>query len=71
MLTLKLILLVVGILGLAFLAMGFNIFFRKKKFPEFEVGHNKDMRKLGIHCAKYEELKCHKKLKKGQTCGCH
>jgi hypothetical protein len=40
------------LLGIVVLIMGVNIFFRKKKFPETHVGHNKDMRRIGVVCAK-------------------
>ena len=51
--------------GIAFLALGFNIFFRKgKDFPETEVGKNKNMRDLGISCVKCEEIKRYKKTRK-------
>ena len=57
------LLLVLVILSIALLAMGFNVFFRKnKKFPQSSVGHNKDMRKLGIKCAKHEEIKCRRDI---------
>lgn len=66
----ELILLTVGILGVAILFMGFRVFFNKNgKFPETEVGHNKEMRKRGIHCAKHEELKCRHQVDK--ETGCH
>ena len=41
----------------SFLLLGLNIFFMKRKFPESSVGHNRDMKKLGIHCVKCEEQK--------------
>ena len=47
---------------ISFLAIGFNIFFRKKKFPVTSVGGNKEMRKLGLSCAKHEELKCRREI---------
>ena len=31
--------------------------FRKKRFPETSVGHNKKMKELGITCARCDELK--------------
>lgn len=44
--------------GLSIFGMCFNIIFRKNgKFPETEVSRNKEMRKLGITCAKDEEMK--------------
>ena len=48
----------------AFLILGFNIFFRGKKFPETEVGKNKHMRQLGIYCTKCEEMKIWHSLNK-------
>lgn len=55
----ELLLLVSGILALAIIAMGVNVFFRKnKKFPSSSIGGNKEMRKLGLKCAKGEEIKC-------------
>lgn len=62
----KLFLITGVIVAISFLAMGISVFFRKNgKFPTFEIGKNKDMRKLGITCAKHDELKCHNRLKKG------
>ena len=48
----KVILLAVVILGIGILGMAFNMVFRKKRFPETHVGHNKEMSKRGIVCAK-------------------
>jgi multisubunit Na+/H+ antiporter MnhC subunit len=43
------------LIGLSMLLLGTQILLKKKgKFPETHVGHNKDMRKLGISCAKCE-----------------
>lgn len=44
-------------LGLAVFIMCFNIIFRKKPFPDSEIGHSKELRKRGIICAKEEEMK--------------
>ena len=69
----KLLLLVTGLMSIVFLAIGFNIFFRKnKKFPVTSVGGNKDMRKLGLSCAKHEEIKCRRDIDgvKGSAVGC-
>ncbi len=50
--------------------MAFNILFRKNgKFPKYQVGHNKEMRKLGITCVKHDELKCFNKIKTAEGCG--
>ena len=43
---------VVAILGLGVLGLSFNIIFRKKDFPQFDVGSNEEMRKRGIRCYK-------------------
>ncbi len=59
----EIVLLAIALLGLAFLGMAFNIVFRKKRFPETHVGHNRDMRKLGIVCAKTMDKIERKKLK--------
>lgn len=54
----------VAILAVGVLGMAFNIIFLKKKFPNTSVGHNPNMRKLGISCEKCDELKrCKPKLK--------
>jgi len=54
------------VVAVSFLAMGISIFVKKNgKFPSFEIGKNKEMRKLGITCAKHDEMKCHNRLKKG------
>ncbi len=46
------------LLGLCVVGMCFNIIFRKNgKFPETEISRNPEMRKLGIRCAKEEELR--------------
>jgi hypothetical protein len=59
----ELLLLVLGLLTLAILAMGINVFFRKnKKFPQSSIGGNKEMRKLGLKCAKHEEIKCRRDI---------
>ncbi|MBO8471409.1 MAG: hypothetical protein IAB82_06395 [Bacteroidetes bacterium] len=46
------------LVGLSVTGLCFNIIFRKNgKFPETEISNNKEMRKLGIRCAKEEELR--------------
>lgn len=52
----EVVLLTIGLVGFAFLALGVSIFFKKDgQFPETEVGKNKKMRELGIYCTKCEE----------------
>lgn len=67
----KLIALSAGILFIALLGMGIKILFHKShKFPETSAGHNKEMRKRGLSCARQDEIKCWgKKKNKGcSTC---
>ncbi len=46
------------LIGLAFAGLGLNILFRKNgKFPQTEVGSNKNMKNLGITCTKQDEMK--------------
>ncbi|MEE4196813.1 MAG: hypothetical protein V2I54_04155 [Bacteroidales bacterium] len=68
----ELFFLVAGLMVIAFVAMGFNVFFRRnKKFPETSVGKNKDMRKLGLSCARHEEIRCRREIDKlAGTSGC-
>jgi len=43
--------------GLCVLGLGVNIFFRKDgHFPNTDISTNPDMKRLGIKCAKEEEL---------------
>ncbi len=48
----QVILLTIIILSIALVGMAFNLIFRKKRFPETHVGHNREMHKRGIVCAK-------------------
>lgn len=51
------------IVSLAFLGLGLNIFFRKNgKFPDSEVGTNPNMKKMGLTCAKQDEIKSYREL---------
>lgn len=43
-----------GVFGLCF-----NIIFRKKDFPHYDVGSNEEMRKRGIRCFKDEDAELH------------
>ncbi len=61
----RVILLTIVILSIALVGMSFNILFRKKRFPETHVGHNKEMRKRGIVCAKTMHKMEQKKANEG------
>lgn len=69
---LYLLIISVVLLSLALLGMMLNILVRKKgKFPEYRVGHNRKMHRLGISCVKHDEIRCHDKKLKGKGCaGC-
>ncbi len=55
---LQLLLLSVILVAIAVVGLAFNLIFRKHgKFPETGVGHNPEMRKLGLSCAKTDELR--------------
>ncbi|MBN1950187.1 MAG: hypothetical protein JW801_03235 [Bacteroidales bacterium] len=62
------ILLSIALVAFAFLALGVGIFFLpKRKFPETEVGHNKNMRELNISCAKCDERRKWNEVKKKRS----
>jgi len=42
----------VVVLGLGVLGLCFNIIFRKKEFPQYDVGSNEEMHRIGIRCYK-------------------
>ena len=44
--------------GLAVFIMCFNIIFRKKPFPDSEIGHSKELRKRGISAASCDGASC-------------
>ena len=67
----QLFLVVLAVVALCFMGLGFNIFFRKGgKFPETEISSNKEMKKLGIRCAKEEEMRLWSKKHGGRKPEC-
>ncbi|MDR2449956.1 MAG: hypothetical protein LBD52_08380 [Prevotellaceae bacterium] len=55
--TLTIIILSTVILGLCFAGLAITIIIKKNgKFPETEIGHNKNIQQFGIRCVKQEEL---------------
>jgi len=54
------------------LGLALNILVKKNgRFPAYRVGHNRDMKKLGISCVKHEEIRCHNNRMKDRACsGC-
>jgi hypothetical protein len=62
---LTLFLLTIVLVALAFAGLGLNIFFRKDgRFPQTEVGSNKNMKNLGITCTKQDEMKIFREAKR-------
>lgn len=60
------------LVALCVVGLCFNIIFRKNgRFPDTEIEHNENMKKLGIKCAKAEEMELwNRKHKKSQpSCG--
>lgn len=44
------------LVGICMFLLSFNIIFKKDgKFPDKEIGENKELKKLGITCAKSQE----------------
>ncbi len=48
-------LLTIAIVALCVIGLSFNVLFRKKDFPHYDVGSNEEMRKRGIRCYKDED----------------
>jgi len=61
---LKLLLISLILVAFAFLGLGFNIIFRKKKFPQTGVGSNPEMQKRGLSCAKCDEMQAYQMSRK-------
>ena len=58
------------IIGFGVFIMSFNIIFRKKDFPNSDVGTNENMRKMGIRCFKEEDAEIQRNLRKGKKADC-
>ena len=60
------------LVGIAFIGLAFRVLFvREGRFPEGSISRNKEMAKLGITCAKHDEMKCFNQGKSGgHGCGC-
>ena len=60
---------VIVLLALVVLLLGLKIFFHKShKFPETSVGHNPEMRKRGLSCARATEIRELTKNKSSDGC---
>jgi hypothetical protein len=60
---LQLLIIVSALVALSFLLLGINIFVFGRKFPETEVGKNKNMIRLGLRCPQCEERNRYRKIK--------
>ncbi len=60
---LQLILIVSVIVAVSILLLGINIYIFGKKFPETEVGKNKNMIRLGLSCPSCEERARYRKMR--------
>lgn len=60
----KLWIVAVIVVALAFLMLGVNVLLFRKRFPETEVGKNKNMAKLGLICPKCEENRNYRRRNK-------
>ncbi|TSA36169.1 MAG: hypothetical protein D4R64_08250 [Porphyromonadaceae bacterium] len=61
-------LITIVLVALAFAGLGVNILFRKNgKFPQTEVGSNKNIKNLGITCTKQDEMKMYRQERKSGT----
>lgn len=66
--TLQLILICVTILTVCIAGMAISIIVKKDgKFPDGEIGSNPNMQKLGLQCAKQEEMMLWRKNKGDNT----
>jgi len=67
---LKLLIISAILIGLALVAMAVTILLKPKgEFPETHVGHNKEMRKRGIGCARSTDTGCNP-IDSDSCCGC-
>jgi len=66
--SLKLILITIFLIGIAFVGFGVQVFFsKKKKFPDTKIGHNKEMKDRQIYCPQTSHKIAQKTKKKFQS----
>ncbi len=66
----KIFLIVVILIAIAFVGLGIGILI-KGKFPDTHVGHNPNMKKLGITCAKNDRAYCQGRSQSDECKGCN
>ena len=54
-----------AVVALCVFGMCFNIIFRKKEFPKYDVGSNEEMQKRGIRCFKDVDAELHNRACSG------
>ncbi len=65
----KLLLIAISFIGLAFFIMSIKVIFHKKKrFPVTSIGKNPELRKIGLSCPKHDEIKCFKTGADKESC---
>jgi len=65
----QIFLIVTVLIAVAFMGLAVGVMV-KGKFPDTHVGHNADMNKLGITCAKYDDAYCQGRSDSGGCQGC-
>lgn len=64
---LSVVIIVAILLGIGVFGLSIQILFKKShKFPDFHVGHNKEMKKRGIYCAQTQDKIAQKEGKKSE-----
>ncbi len=77
----KVLLISIVLIAISFILLGVRVLFEKLlfnkagKFPITAIGHNPQMKKIGVTCAKHDEKKCLKELQgkiydSNASCGC-
>lgn len=58
---------VLVIIALCFVGLGIQTFWgKKKRFPQYEVGENEEMQKLGIYCMNQIQQMIDKEIREGK-----
>lgn len=63
----KVFLVTLAVVAICIFGLCFNIIFRGKEFPKYDVGSNEEMKKIGIRCFKEVDAELHSKPCSGGT----
>jgi len=66
---LQIFLIVIILIAIAFVCFAVGVMV-KGKFPDTHVGHNAEMKKLGVTCAKHDDAFCQGRSKLESCQGC-